>query len=187
LDHPTLGFLARDLQRLRAHAASLARSIACGCAEAEDELGAFAGALRMRMRLEEELIFACLERQVADPQFAPTVELRREHRMLLALLAAVEDDLSLGRRGAAAGLLRHLVAELNTAATVVDGWQRACLEAEQRRTGGSAGATHWAYLFARSASGDETTTDQWFGSGRTQAQVSTAPTRFRLVRETGSP
>ena len=111
MNHPTLRFLVRDLQRLRALATTLAGHIVAGSTGADDELDAFAEALRMRVRLEEELIFACVERFV-DAPFAPTLDLRREHRMLLALLAAVEDDLALGRRGAAAGLLRHLETEL---------------------------------------------------------------------------
>jgi iron-sulfur cluster repair protein YtfE (RIC family) len=83
-------------------------------APAEEVLAALTDRLRSRIRLEEERLFPRIERLVGDPRFALTERMRRQHAVLLDLVAGIEAALRRNDFDAAAGDLRELKAALHT-------------------------------------------------------------------------
>jgi iron-sulfur cluster repair protein YtfE (RIC family) len=80
---------------------------------AEDALTRLARGLRERIRMEEAVLFPALERLVKDEAFVPTRRLRRQHTVLLELLAGIERSIQREEWGAVVGDLQELRAALN--------------------------------------------------------------------------
>jgi hypothetical protein len=88
----------------------------CAAAEdrprTEDALTLLAQRLRARVRLEESSLFPALEALVREPQFRPTARLRRQHAVLLELVAGIELALRSLKWATVHGDLRELKAAL---------------------------------------------------------------------------
>jgi hemerythrin-like domain-containing protein len=104
--------LTREHHRLLALLDGAVRELTTGEDDAMKAVTSFARRLRAQLRIEEEVLFPAAERVVQDNEFATTTALRREHAVFKKLLAAIEQDLERGQRGAAAGDLCELRAAL---------------------------------------------------------------------------
>jgi len=97
-------WLARDSRRLEALLEVIDRYVASGdLTTARDAFTHFDQRLRARIRIEEEVVFPMAEKAVQDPRFGATARMKREHLVLLDLLAAVEEGFS-SRQGLQADL-----------------------------------------------------------------------------------
>jgi hypothetical protein len=85
-------WLARDSRRLEALLEVIDRYVASGdLTTAKDAFAHFDERLRARIRIEEEVVFPMAEKAVQEPRFAATARMKREHLVVLDLLAAVAD------------------------------------------------------------------------------------------------
>ena len=75
----------------------------------EDAITSLAARMRERMKIEETALFPAVERLIGD---AGTARMRRQHVVLLSLVAGIERALRDGNLDAAAGDLRELQAAL---------------------------------------------------------------------------
>ncbi len=110
----TLQAFSHDLFQVIGLIEAAKEELASGRDRESPALDRLARRLRNHLRLEEELIFPAVERQVQDPEFRLTATLRREHQAIRALLAEVERDLAHDNRAGAVGTLRELLAALHT-------------------------------------------------------------------------
>lgn len=107
--------LHRDGHRLEALRAAVVQHAAASDRQGtEAAFNALARRLRRRIRLEEDLLFPAVEVFVHDPAFETTAKMRKEHVVLLSLLAGIERHVHGADWAAIGGDLRELGAALHT-------------------------------------------------------------------------